>query len=68
VASFCQSNRTGHFAEVFLTGPISYQNFDQHILRDELEDLATKNPDRFNLWFTVDVSSNDGWEYSTGIL
>ena len=35
------------------------------LLREELEEIAKKNPDRFKLWFTVDTSS-EGWTYSTG--
>ncbi|XP_033216419.1 NADH-cytochrome b5 reductase 3 isoform X2 [Belonocnema kinseyi] len=35
------------------------------LLREELEEIAKKHPDRFKLWFTLDTSS-EGWAYSTG--
>nr|CAG4639452.1 EOG090X0BKI [Daphnia magna] len=37
------------------------------LLRDELEEAASKNPDRLRLWYTVDRPS-DGWKYSTGFV
>lgn len=35
------------------------------LLREELDDLAKKYPEKFKLWYTID-SSGDGWAYSTG--
>jgi cytochrome-b5 reductase len=37
------------------------------LLRDELEQLAASNSDRFKLWYTVDRES-DGWKYSKGFI
>ncbi|XP_043267373.1 NADH-cytochrome b5 reductase 3 isoform X2 [Venturia canescens] len=35
------------------------------LLREELEELASKHSDQFKLWYTLD-SSSDTWKYSTG--
>lgn len=35
------------------------------LLRDELDELAKKYPEKFKLWYTIDTSG-DGWAYSTG--
>lgn len=37
------------------------------LLRDELENLAASNSDRFKLWYTVDRES-DNWKYSKGFI
>lgn len=37
------------------------------LLRDELEQLAASNSDRFKLWYTVDRAP-DEWKYSTGFI
>ncbi|KAI5624614.1 NADH-cytochrome b5 reductase 1, partial [Silurus asotus] len=37
------------------------------ILRDELEEIQARHPDKFKLWFTVDQAPAD-WEYSTGFV
>jgi cytochrome-b5 reductase len=37
------------------------------LLRDELEQLAASNSDRFRLWYTVDRESDD-WKYSKGFI
>ena len=36
------------------------------LLREELEAIAADHPERFHLWFTIDRSVEDGWEYDTG--
>ncbi|KAL2091179.1 hypothetical protein ACEWY4_013442 [Coilia grayii] len=37
------------------------------LLRDELEEIQARHPDRFKLWFTVDRAPKD-WEYSQGFI
>ncbi|CAK6949998.1 NADH-cytochrome b5 reductase 3 [Scomber scombrus] len=37
------------------------------LLRPELEEIQANNPDRFNLWFTLDRAPDD-WEYSQGFI
>jgi cytochrome-b5 reductase len=37
------------------------------LLRDELEQLAATNSDRFRLWYTVDRESEE-WKYSKGFI
>ncbi|XP_041944692.1 NADH-cytochrome b5 reductase 3 [Alosa sapidissima] len=37
------------------------------LLRDELEEIQARHPDRFKLWFTVDRAP-EGWEYSEGFI
>ncbi|XP_029430013.1 NADH-cytochrome b5 reductase 1 isoform X2 [Rhinatrema bivittatum] len=37
------------------------------LLRDELEELQTRHPDRLKLWFIVDRAPA-GWEYSEGFV
>lgn len=37
------------------------------LLREELEEAASKNPDRLRLWYTVDRPL-DGWKYSSGFV
>ncbi|KAI5093527.1 NADH-cytochrome b5 reductase 1 [Silurus meridionalis] len=37
------------------------------LLRDELEEIQARHPDKFKLWFTVDQASAD-WEYSKGFI
>jgi cytochrome-b5 reductase len=37
------------------------------LLRDELEQLAASNSDRFKLWYTVDRESEE-WKYSKGFI
>lgn len=37
------------------------------LLRDELDDIAKRHPNKLKLWYTVDTSS-EGWPYSTGYI
>ncbi|XP_029678695.1 NADH-cytochrome b5 reductase 3-like [Formica exsecta] len=37
------------------------------LLRDELDDIAEKHPNKLKLWYTLDTSS-EGWFYSTGYI
>ncbi|XP_030632383.1 NADH-cytochrome b5 reductase 1 [Chanos chanos] len=37
------------------------------LLRDELEEVKARHPDRFKLWYTVDKAPAD-WEYSEGFI
>ncbi|XP_011641156.1 NADH-cytochrome b5 reductase 2 isoform X2 [Pogonomyrmex barbatus] len=37
------------------------------LLRDELDEIAKKYPNKLKLWYTVD-SSSEGWLYSTGYI
>ncbi|XP_023659995.1 NADH-cytochrome b5 reductase 1 isoform X1 [Paramormyrops kingsleyae] len=37
------------------------------LLKDELEEIQARYPDRFKLWFTVDKARDD-WEYSQGFV
>ncbi|GAB1859790.1 NADH-cytochrome b5 reductase 2 [Camponotus japonicus] len=37
------------------------------LLRDELDDIAKKYPNKLKLWYTLDTSS-EGWPYSTGYI
>nr|CAI5817147.1 unnamed protein product [Callosobruchus analis] len=37
------------------------------LLRDELEDVAKKFPDRFKFWYTLD-RADEGWKYSQGFI
>ncbi|XP_028652259.2 NADH-cytochrome b5 reductase 1 isoform X1 [Erpetoichthys calabaricus] len=37
------------------------------LLRDELEELQVRHPNRFKLWFTVDNAQGE-WEYSKGFV
>ncbi|XP_055769668.1 NADH-cytochrome b5 reductase 1-like isoform X2 [Salvelinus fontinalis] len=37
------------------------------LLRDELEEVQVRHPNRFKLWFTVDRAP-EGWEYSEGFI
>ncbi|XP_008313618.2 NADH-cytochrome b5 reductase 3 [Cynoglossus semilaevis] len=37
------------------------------LLRPELEEIQVNNPDRFNLWLTLDRAPDD-WEYSQGFI
>nr|XP_023852614.1 NADH-cytochrome b5 reductase 3 isoform X2 [Salvelinus alpinus] len=37
------------------------------LLRDELEEVQARHPDRFKLWFSVDRAP-EGWEYSEGFI
>lgn len=43
------------------------QSEDDILLRSELDELATKFPDNFKVWYTVDTAS-DKWSYSTGFV
>jgi len=38
------------------------------LLREMLEDLQAKNPDRFKLHYTLDRPPAQGWKYSTGFI
>jgi len=37
------------------------------LLRKELEEVQQQQPERFQLWFTIDRSTDD-WKYSTGFI
>ncbi|XP_018009091.1 NADH-cytochrome b5 reductase 3 isoform X2 [Hyalella azteca] len=37
------------------------------LLRDELDELAASNADRFKLWYTLD-RPEEGWKYSSGFV
>ncbi|KAG7477773.1 hypothetical protein MATL_G00073230 [Megalops atlanticus] len=37
------------------------------LLRDELEEIQARHPDRFKLWFTVDRAP-EGWDFSQGFI
>ncbi|KAK6470395.1 NADH-cytochrome b5 reductase 3 [Huso huso] len=37
------------------------------LLRDELEEVQARHPDRFKLWLTVDQAP-EGWDYSQGFV
>lgn len=37
------------------------------LLRDELDEIAKKYPNKLKLWYTLD-SSSEGWPYSTGYI
>lgn len=37
------------------------------LLRDELEEAASKNPKQFKVWYTVDTPT-DNWKYSSGFI
>uniref|UniRef100_A0A8C1Y817 Cytochrome b5 reductase 1 n=1 Tax=Cyprinus carpio TaxID=7962 RepID=A0A8C1Y817_CYPCA len=37
------------------------------LLKDDLEEIQARHPDRFKLWFTVDRAPAD-WEYSQGFI
>lgn len=43
------------------------QSEEDILVRDMLEELSQKNPDRLKLWFTVDRHSK-GWKYSSGFI
>jgi cytochrome-b5 reductase len=43
------------------------QTEEDILLREELEQLAFSNSDRFKLWYTVDRESDD-WKYSKGFI
>ncbi|CAF0987723.1 unnamed protein product [Adineta steineri] len=43
------------------------QTEDDILLREELEQLAASNSDRFKLWYTVDRDSEE-WKYSKGFI
>jgi len=43
------------------------QTEEDILLRDELEQLAATNSDRFKLWYTLD-RPNDEWKYSKGFI
>ena len=43
------------------------QTEDDILLREELEEEAARNPEKFHLWYTVDRPT-DGWQYSSGFV
>lgn len=43
------------------------QSENDILLREELDELATKCPDNFKVWYTVDTAS-DSWSYSKGFV
>ncbi|XP_060074044.1 NADH-cytochrome b5 reductase 3-like isoform X2 [Ylistrum balloti] len=51
--------------ELFLL--FANQTENDILLRTELEDIATKHPSRFHLWYTLD-RPEDGWTYSKGFV
>lgn len=44
------------------------QTPDDILVREELEALAAKHPDRFQLWYTVDRVEDKKWKYDTGFI
>uniref|UniRef100_A0A671RIX4 NADH-cytochrome b5 reductase n=1 Tax=Sinocyclocheilus anshuiensis TaxID=1608454 RepID=A0A671RIX4_9TELE len=52
----------------FLYRPFFFSFTEKDILlKDELEEIQARHPDRFKLWFTVDRAPAD-WEYSQGFI
>lgn len=51
--------------QVFLL--FANQTEEDILLREELEEMAKLNSDRFHVWFTLDRPRED-WEYSTGFV
>lgn len=43
------------------------QTEEDILLRPEIEEQATKYPNRFSFWYTVD-RPGDGWKYSSGFV
>merc|ERR1719232_472881 len=43
------------------------QSEDDILVREELEAIQEKHPDRFKLWYTVD-RPKEGWTYSSGFV
>lgn len=43
------------------------QSENDILLRNELDELAAKHPDQFNVWYTVDTAS-ETWTYSQGFV
>eukprot|EP00240_Pyramimonas_obovata_P005765 CAMPEP_0118936090 /NCGR_PEP_ID=MMETSP1169-20130426/16006_1 /TAXON_ID=36882 /ORGANISM="Pyramimonas obovata, Strain CCMP722" /LENGTH=333 /DNA_ID=CAMNT_0006879201 /DNA_START=115 /DNA_END=1116 /DNA_ORIENTATION=- len=43
------------------------QTEDDILVRQELEELAKENPDRFKVWYTVDRPA-EHWKYSSGFI
>jgi len=43
------------------------QTEEDILLRNELEEVQKKHPDRFKLWYTVD-RPGEGWKYSSGFV
>ncbi|GER49225.1 nitrate reductase [Striga asiatica] len=41
---------------------------DDILLRDELDSWARRYPDRVKVWYVVQESVRDGWEYSVGFV
>jgi len=44
------------------------QSEDDILLRKEIEEMAAKHPDQIKFWYTIDRSSGDSWQYSTGFI
>ncbi|GKY92915.1 hypothetical protein MPSEU_000260500 [Mayamaea pseudoterrestris] len=45
------------------------QTPDDVLLKEELDDLARKFPNRFSIWYTVDrVGDDEKWKYSVGFI
>lgn len=43
------------------------QSENDILLRNELDELAAKHPDQFNVWYTVDTAT-ENWAYSQGFV
>lgn len=46
---------------------LANQTEEDILLREELEEVAERHPDRFRLWYTVD-RPGEGWQYSSGFI
>lgn len=44
------------------------QSENDILLREELDELATKYPDNFKVWYTVDTVASDSWNYGKGFV
>lgn len=47
--------------ELSVCGVCSWQTEKDILLRDELEEVQVRHPDRFKLWFTVDRAPEGMW-------
>ncbi|ORY07232.1 NAD(P)H-nitrate reductase [Basidiobolus meristosporus CBS 931.73] len=41
---------------------------DDILLREELDNLAKRNPEQFKVWYTVEQEASADWKYSTGFV
>ena len=53
--------------ETNLTLLYANQSEQDILLRDELDEIASKHPDKFKVWYTVDRATEQ-WKYSTGFI